>query len=54
MSQTDAQTDRQVENSMPTTNKVCGGYKNIKNYNGLQLHMMHMIISDYLFVWFDA
>ena len=25
---TDAQTDGQRENSIPTTNKVCGGYKN--------------------------
>ena len=26
---TDGRTDRQRENSIPTTNKVCGGYKNI-------------------------
>ena len=25
---TQARTDRQHENSIPTTNKVCGGYKN--------------------------
>ena len=25
---TDARTHRQRENSIPTTNKVCGGYKN--------------------------
>ena len=26
--QTDGRTDRHRENSIPTTNKVCGGYKN--------------------------
>ena len=26
MLRTDARTDRQRENSIPTTNKVCGGY----------------------------
>ena len=26
--QTDGRTDRQRENSIPTTNKVCGGYNN--------------------------
>ena len=25
---TDGRTHRQCENSIPTTNKVCGGYKN--------------------------
>ena len=26
---TDGRTDRQRENSIPPTNKVCGGYKNV-------------------------
>ena len=32
---TDRRTDGQRENSIPPTNKVCGGYKNI---NGLKSH----------------
>ena len=30
--QTDGRTHRQRENSMPTTNKVCGGIKIVKVY----------------------
>ena len=30
--QTHARTDGQRENSIPTTNKVCGGYKHISNF----------------------
>ena len=30
---TDGRTDGQRENSIPTTNKVCGGYKNVINSN---------------------
>ena len=30
---TDGRTEGQLENSIPTTNKVCGGYKNKKKVN---------------------
>ena len=36
---TDARTDGQRENSIPTTNKVCGGYNN----TGAQMFLLHEI-----------
>ena len=39
---TDARTDGQRENSIPTTNKVCGGYK----YGGHLLRSLCLIYRD--------
>ena len=32
---TDGRTDGQRENSIPPTNKVCGGYKNVRKFIGV-------------------
>ena len=39
---TDARTDGQRENSIPPTNKVCGGYN-----KGVPKHITHMSVASY-------
>ena len=43
---TDARTDGQRENSIPPTNKVCGGYKNkvCGGYNKTMSYPNHLIV----------
>ena len=43
--QTDGRTDGQRENSIPPTNKVCGGYKNKQPYAGRMLAAHRSVIS---------
>ena len=39
-------TDRQRENSIPTTNKVCGGYKEINLYLSFPTNLINPIIQE--------
>ena len=43
---TDGQMDRQRENSIPPTNKVCGGYKNNKVCGGIKI--TNQVLFDFV------